>query len=617
MTPKNIPPGLKLLQTLSGHTDIIYGLAWSPDGKMLASSSADETICLWNADSGKLLRRLEYNSSVLDVTWSPDGQTVASGSSDKNICLWNAASGNLLRTLKGHGSNVYSVAWSPDGQTVASGSDDKTICLWNAASGKLLRTLKGHTRWVIPVSWSPDGQTLASGSGDNTLCLWNAASGKLLRTLKGHGNSVYSVMWSPDGQTLASCSYDKTIRLWKTESGKLLRTLEGHTRYVNSVRFSADGRLLASTSGDDTVRLWRCDTWETVLTLAEPNSDWEAEVAFHPHAPLLATQDGKNHVIHIWHLDYAFLLGDSAPADNCHYRNAKVVLVGDTGVGKSGLGLVLTGQEWQATESTHGRYVWTFASYKEPLPQGRQELREILLWDLAGQAGYRLIHQLHLNEVAVALVIFDARSETEPFSGVRHWDRALRQALRIQGDAAFPLKKYLVAARADRGGIAVSRERLAATVQELGYDGFIETSAKEGWQISELIETIQTSIDWEDLPKVSSNELFQTIKQFLIDEKEAGRLLSMADDLYRLFCQTHLDYGSDTDLRAKFDTCIGRVESRGLIRRLSFGDYVLLQPELLDAYSSAIVNAAKSEPRRSGLYRGGRCFALSFQDVAR
>ena len=270
--------------------------------------------------------------------------------------------------------------------------------------------------------------------------------------------------------------------------------------------------------------------------------------------------------------------------------------MGDTGVGKTGLGLVLTGQPFVPTESTHGRHVWTFDSRDVGLGGGRGETRETLLWDLAGQPGYRLIHQLHLNEVAVALVVFDARSETDPFAGVRYWDRALRQALRLQGDAALPMKKFLVAARTDRGSVAVSRARIDSLVRDLGYDGYFETSAKGGWNIADLTEAIRGAVDWEALPKVSSTELFQRIKAFLIEEKKAGRLLSTADDLYRAFLKTEDAPADAPDLRAQFETCIGRVESRDLIRRLSFGDLVLLQPELLDAYASAMVNAAKKEP---------------------
>jgi len=133
-------------------------------------------------------------------------------------------------------------------------------------------------------------------------------------------------------------------------------------------------------------------------------------------------------------------------------------------------------------------------------------------------------------------------------------------------------------------------------VKELGFDGYFETSAKEGWQISELAEAIRNAIDWKALPSVSSTKLFQQIKDFLIAEKEAGRLLSTVDDLYRAFLQSENAPSETENLRSQFEICIGRVESRDLIRRLSFGNYVLLQPELLDAYASALINAAKDEP---------------------
>src|SRR5215467_396485 len=204
---------------------------------------------------------------------------------------------------------------------------------------------------------------------------------------------------------------------------------------------------------------------------------------FHPYEPLLLTTD--RYGVDCCRLDLDLLRGVAAQADARRYVNAKVVLVGDTGVGKSGLGLVLSGQPYGPTDSTHGRNVWTFDAREIEWQDGRHENREVLLWDLAGQPGYRLVHQLHLNEVAVALVVFDARSETEPFSGVKHWVRALAQARRVEGTAA-PLRMFLVAARADRGGVGVSRERLQATVRDLGFDGFFETSALEGLRIADL-----------------------------------------------------------------------------------------------------------------------------------
>ena len=240
--------------------------------------------------------------------------------------------------------------------------------------------------------------------------------------------------------------------------------------------------------------------------------------------------------------------------------------------------------------------MWEFENCEVEYEGGRKETHEILLWDLAGQPGYRLIHQLHLNEVAVSLVVFDSHSETDPFAGVHHWVRALRMAQRIQGDSAPAVKKFLVAARIDRGGKSVSRERIDTLLQELEFDGYFETSAKENLNITSLTEAIKNAIDWERFPKVTSNDLFKRIKAFLIAEKEAGWLLSTYDNLYRAFLRSENDLGETKNLHAEFETCIGRVESRGLIRRLSFGGLVLLQPELLDAYASALVNAVRDDP---------------------
>lgn len=301
-------------------------------------------------------------------------------------------------------------------------------------------------------------------------------------------------------------------------------------------------------------------------------------------------------VIHLYELDLSFLL-DQISEQSVHYVNAKVVLVGDTGVGKSGLSLVLNRLPFEATESTPGRRVWTLASEEAHTTNNIPQTRETLLWDLAGQPGYRVIHQLHLNEVAVALVVFDARSETDPLAGVRHWERALRLAHQRQGSGGVPMKKFLVSARNDRGGVAIGDDRLQVILKEFGFDGYFKTSAKEGWEIPELRTAIEQAIPWEELPEVSSSKLFGDIKSFLITVKETGRLLALPDQLYADFVAQHSAVKENVpDLRAQFDTCVGRLEARDLIRRLTFGGYVLLQPELLDAYASAMVNKAKEEP---------------------
>jgi small GTP-binding protein len=332
-------------------------------------------------------------------------------------------------------------------------------------------------------------------------------------------------------------------------------------------RFSFDGQLLASKS-DETVRIWRTDNYQKIAALSEYTSTTDfSGLAFHPLKLNLATLGGHGRTITIWDLDPQALLGEDRISSSTHYSNAKVVLVGDTGVGKSGLALVLTGKPWAKTESTHGRQVWILDNQEVQTENGLKETRETLLWDLAGQPDYRLIHQLHLTEVAIALVVFDSRSQTDPFAGVRHWDRAIRQAQRVQPDSVPATQKYLFAARVDVGRIGASFDRIEWLRQDLRFDQYFETSAKEDWGIKELLEAIPKGINWELLPKVSSTELFQKIKTFLVREKESGRLLSSLDDLYRAYLKTS-NADENEDLRAQFETCIGRVESRGLIQRL-------------------------------------------------
>ncbi len=375
--------------------------------------------------------------------------------------------------------------------------------------------------------------------------------------------------------------------------------LEGHTGDVLAVRFSPGGTVLASRSQDGTVRLWRVDTGEQVASLPCTRSPGytSSGLAVHLREPILAALGEDEKVIFVWRLDYDLLLGAQPLVPSVHYANAKVVLVGDTGVGKSGLGLVLSGRPYQPTDSTHGRHVWTFESREVELPGKRNQTLETLLWDLAGQPAYRVIHQLHLREVAVALVVFDARSETDPLAGVRHWDRALRLAHQREGSGALPMRKFLVAARTDRGGVSISKARIERVKEEFGFDGYFETSAQEGWQIADLTSAIRQAIAWEGLPVVTSSGLFAAIRAFILGLKESGRLLATVSDLYHDFIRDQPQAAAEhDDLYAEFDTCIGRLENRDLIRRLSFGGYVLLQPELLDAYASSMVNAAKNEP---------------------
>ncbi|MET9228040.1 TIR domain-containing protein [Lentzea sp. NPDC003310] len=599
LDPDPQAPGVEFLQRGLSADDRHTGrVTWSSDGALLAVGHGGDLAVCWRVGEDAPPEEVGRVLGVADIAWHPSRPVAAVVQRSPHVgghhVVVTAFDGEPGRPVCSAGIGTR-LSWSPDGDVLAVGEISE-MTLVDSTTGRpsgAFRFAPSGPQHLLRPRWSPDGHHIWV-AGHGHISMIRTADNEV-RTFQ-HDLHARDIFVLRGAQALVAFTSPGKHDITITAFGRLAAptTLEGHADLVTCVRFSPDGGFVASMSTDNTVRLWRAADWQCVAVLPRENISGRGGLAFHPTEPLLAIKDGNG--VDVVRLDYGVLGSVSAAPTSRRYANAKIVLVGDTGVGKSGLGLVMNGQQFVPTDSTHGRNVWTFERSIETLPSGDVQTRETLLWDLAGQPGYRMVHQLHLNEVAVALVVFDARSETDPFAGVQYWSRALAQARRLDGPAAVRLKAFLVAARTDRGGTAVSTARIEQAVQKYGFDGFVETSAKEGWGVEELIRTARDAIDWEAVPVVSSTALFQSIKDFVLEEKQQGRILSTADDLLLSFRRLHRDPSPVDELAGKFAACLGRLEGVGVIRRMQFGGYVLLRPELLDAYVSSLVQAAKDEP---------------------
>jgi WD40 repeat protein/serine/threonine protein kinase len=493
------------LRTLRGHQRMVNCVAFSRDGRLVASAGDDHQIKIWEASTGRELLALpDQSPSVQSLAFSPVQDYLASASFDNTVKLWDTQTGKLIRTFAGHLSRVFGVAFSADGRRIAAGGADRSIRIWDTASGASLRCLKGHEGTVRNVTFSLAGNRLASTSVDGTIRIWDSESGaqiaklgeggaattgvafsgdgRLLATasedhtvkiwevatkneeltLRGHTDQVKSVAFSPDGAQLASAAHDNTVRTWDVKTGRPMLVLRGHDSYVKAVAFSPDGRRLASASADRTVKLWDSSTVEEFLSLrghtAPAGSEPVTRVQFSPDGKWLASAS-KDHTIKIWRpssgLESRTLTGHKDAVRGITFSPDGRWLASASDDRTVRIWDLQTGQEQHTWRGHEGAVLAVAFSPDGNHLASASADRTIRIWDLVGNREPTVLH--HDDDVQAVAFSPDGRllaSACED-GGVNIWDMLTNTAIlsrRLHGHArsiAFSPDGHRIASAGD------------------------------------------------------------------------------------------------------------------------------------------------------------------------
>lgn len=597
----NIPEDLKMLKDLS-HGNI-YKV---PHGLKRRH------ILLWNNKNNSL-------GEIDQIMWSPDGRKIAAKSNRGKIKIWDIEYGLSVPSPNCHSDKIHEfVPWEvgafrkqkfvlslpglsfdirldSDFSGIVERASFRTYDSLEIPDNELfninrIRNSYMHRNrpFIIYCTYSPNKRLFASSLIESNIIDIFKQNTKI-------GDDNRYILY--DAGNLKSAfirSQEDDLRDGVRCFGDHIRTLEGHTDDITCMSFSFDGKFLASRSKDNRIRLWDCEKWETVKILQEMGSDNVHPIlAFNPKFHILATVGDGGKVINIWDVDVDELSRISLSVKTVHYSSAKIVLVGESNVGKSCLSLRLSEDRYEELGTTHGTRFWTILPEQlDPdaiTPDGKK--RDIVIWDMGGQNEYRLVHQIFLNDITLALVLFDPTRGKTAFEEVEEWNKRLDKQL--SGRKAI---KILVGTKRDEESTIIDKVELDRLIQGCNFVGYYPISAKTGRGISELRAAISKNINWDTSSESSRPEFFQIIRDEIENLKNEGNVVVSYSDLEKII---NKKYPHQFEIEA-LETVVRQLSLQGVVSdtQTAIGErMIILHIGEIERYAGSLIIAARNNPR--------------------
>ncbi|NRR20990.1 GTP-binding protein [Brevibacillus sp. MS2.2] len=576
---------MKNLGSIAPSMGRIAKMGYSKDGEHFFVAKADKYMVYNNFTLEKVDEHFLSGLNQYSISMLSNARVVGLVVSSNKMSIfdtWEILSDTIIPIV----SEKWTMpSFSSDGQYLAMFTGDNFFYLMDLES-QIVIYQRRIEDLSLAIAFSPNDECVAFSNGNKIIVYFFENNEEVV--LKYPDTHCLCLTWNRSSNLLVAGNDDGSIFVWDVQKRRPKTIIEGHTETIKSISFSYDDSLLASQGRDDKIIIWDCKNWEILHEVFEPTtSHLFSMLVFHPYRHELMTLSDQDEVVSIWAFDS---FQNKAPYDSksLHYSTAKIALVGDTGVGKTGLGWCLAHGEFKEHSSTHGEQFWVLDTLNEIDSRGHEH--EVILWDFAGQHDYRLLHTLFLDDADLILILFDPTVRQDPLKGVEYWVKTIN-------NKNTESSKILVGARTDRGDITLSKEEIQKFCEYHNIEGgYISTSAATDYNLDKLRDKIKSSIQWDEKIPTSTTQLFKEIKDHVLKLKESPLLTK------RLILISELKEELEEICDFTDSEILGAIRSLkkhgfvNLITTSKSEKMVLLSPDLLvNLASSFVIEARRNE----------------------